>query len=1098
MDRDQRKQDRAEYYRNKSAQAQANSYAYWEASNETVRHIPMGQPILVGHYSEGRHRRTLDRSWNQMGKSVKLGELAKHYEYKAEAALANDAIYTDDDKAVEKLEEKVKELQEYQERMVAINKILRSKKLTSEGKIRKLQEDFGYEEEKAKKIIENGIIPSFRLSNNSANLRRYKERLERVRRQKAKEPEYYEMGTVRIELDYPENRIRVIFPYKPQRNTLDKMDLRKRGFRYSKTARCWQAYLSQWHIMEEAKKAVQIFLEDEKYEGDMTLVKVTNGEEEVEREEREKYPLSTYFSNLRENDPKDLLSIARYRNETGEYPFVYEGENFVYDTLITYFKTFDIETEDSILTPTAVKTVADTIAAFREVTDTEILYAHCGLGQLVEPLQEKGFKVLGTDIDAESIELCKALYPDTLFFVEDNYYGYDPENQPKWKMIVAHLPAQINEIEFFMEWLSSGILDDDGYAFIILPYDIYSVAFSEEMSIQLEKLKCIDYKAIGEDVPYSHADDHLFIFTEPNRKELLKTETMKTIEPVSLPEPVAIQPEEKKEPSPLSNVHMIPLEEIVTGVYNPRQVFTTETIEELAETIKATNGLLQPIGLNEIDGQRILIYGERRYRAYQFLGWKEIPASIYYNLSRKEAMERAAVENIQREDITPLEEAVHFKTLMEECTYDLPELALRLGKKVEYIKGRLALNQLIEDFRKLFNEKQLTLGKALELTRYSAKIQQMVFNNNFNSDNPENSWKNLSTADFKSLLEAAFSTRLSLYSFDKTECQTCPYNTSNHLLFAEFEDAKCTFKDCLENKKKEYILEGVHQLKVQNPEIEVSISLVDTLPVELKEELKKESIPIVTKEVTEYPVPPVEPKKENFRTEEQYKEALYQFEGDMQDYQDELDEIQSKIQSGEYRQSFYIGDHTPRLGYYKLLPGNSKKEPKEEKEELQEKIKKAEENCIRNILQECYKEYEEVLPPSTDLTEKENDWLLIVVLSLLSSDTLVKNGLLKKGEKLTDDILSKLMEKLTASQRNILIRQFLLEQGKKTGGKNFKTGVFLLYLQELSPEKYKSIETKHKKQFKEQADKYKKRLTVLNKEIKESKKTTENVTADMA
>ena len=110
----ERKQARADRYRERALQAKAGSTAAYRRSEELVEHIPPGQPILVGHHSETKHRRALERSWNALGKSVELEQKANYYEAKAEAAEHNRAIYAEDDDAVENLTERVAALESLQ------------------------------------------------------------------------------------------------------------------------------------------------------------------------------------------------------------------------------------------------------------------------------------------------------------------------------------------------------------------------------------------------------------------------------------------------------------------------------------------------------------------------------------------------------------------------------------------------------------------------------------------------------------------------------------------------------------------------------------------------------------------------------------------------------------------------------------------------------------------------------------------------------------------------------------------------------------------------------------------------------------------------
>ena len=90
--RSERKQNRIDRYNELARKAETKSIEAFEHSNSIVKCIPMGQPILVGHHSEKRHRRDLDKSWNAMGKSVQESEKAEYYRKKAEAAENNNAI----------------------------------------------------------------------------------------------------------------------------------------------------------------------------------------------------------------------------------------------------------------------------------------------------------------------------------------------------------------------------------------------------------------------------------------------------------------------------------------------------------------------------------------------------------------------------------------------------------------------------------------------------------------------------------------------------------------------------------------------------------------------------------------------------------------------------------------------------------------------------------------------------------------------------------------------------------------------------------------------------------------------------------------------
>ena len=178
MNREERQQARTDRYRELADNARKQSEQCFRQSESMASVIPMGQPV---HGKADRNYR--EKIWNKMGQSVKASEKADYYERKAEAAENNNAIYLDDDNAVEKLERKLAELVKAQEDMKAANKVVKNKKLTEEEKKVRLME-LGYSETSAVELLTPcyGHIgfPSFSLSNNNANINRIKKRLEMI------------------------------------------------------------------------------------------------------------------------------------------------------------------------------------------------------------------------------------------------------------------------------------------------------------------------------------------------------------------------------------------------------------------------------------------------------------------------------------------------------------------------------------------------------------------------------------------------------------------------------------------------------------------------------------------------------------------------------------------------------------------------------------------------------------------------------------------------------------------------------------------------------------------------------------------------------
>jgi ParB family chromosome partitioning protein len=110
-------------------------------------------------------------------------------------------------------------------------------------------------------------------------------------------------------------------------------------------------------------------------------------------------------------------------------------------------------------------------------------------------------------------------------------------------------------------------------------------------------------------------------------------------------------------------IKKIPIDSIVPNRFQPRTVFDDEKIEELARTIH-THGIIQPIVVRQFDGNYEIIAGERRWRAMKKLGWEEAPA-IIKNYSDRETASVALIENLQREELSPIEEAIAYGKLLE-------------------------------------------------------------------------------------------------------------------------------------------------------------------------------------------------------------------------------------------------------------------------------------------------------------------------------------------------------------------------------------------------------------------------------------------------
>ncbi|HHU31786.1 MAG: ParB/RepB/Spo0J family partition protein [Zhaonellaceae bacterium] len=157
----------------------------------------------------------------------------------------------------------------------------------------------------------------------------------------------------------------------------------------------------------------------------------------------------------------------------------------------------------------------------------------------------------------------------------------------------------------------------------------------------------------------------------------------------------------------------ISIDHIIPNRYQPRKVFIEEALEELAESIKE-HGVVQPIILRKAGKKYELIAGERRWKAAKLAGLKKIPA-IVKELSEQETTEIALIENIQREDLNPIEEAGAYQMLLEEFKLTQEELAKKVGKSRPHIANTLRLLNSPLPIQEYIIKGNLTAGHARAL-----------------------------------------------------------------------------------------------------------------------------------------------------------------------------------------------------------------------------------------------------------------------------------------------------------------------------------------------------------------------------------------------
>lgn len=164
-----------------------------------------------------------------------------------------------------------------------------------------------------------------------------------------------------------------------------------------------------------------------------------------------------------------------------------------------------------------------------------------------------------------------------------------------------------------------------------------------------------------------------------------------------------------------SSPNLLSVSLLQAGPFQPRRVFDEENLRELTDSVKE-HGVLQPILVTPMDknGKHNIIAGERRWRASKLAGIDSIPA-IIKDISHKAALEIALIENIQRKDLSIIEEAEGYQRLIQECSYTQEQLADKLGKSRSHITNLLRLLKLPSHIKSLMAEEKLSMGHARAL-----------------------------------------------------------------------------------------------------------------------------------------------------------------------------------------------------------------------------------------------------------------------------------------------------------------------------------------------------------------------------------------------
>lgn len=300
-----------------------------------------------------------------------------------------------------------------------------------------------------------------------------------------------------------------------------------------------------------------------------------------------------------------------------------------------------------------------------------------------------------------------------------------------------------------------------------------------------------------------------------------------------------------------SELKMVSIKDILIGKNNPRKSFDEKELAELTESIKQ-HGILQPILIRPKGKKYELVCGERRFRAAISAKLEEMPVNIR-TLTDDEAFELQIIENLERKDVHPLDEAEAFKKMLDSGKYKIEDIAAKVAKSETFIAQRLHLVNLIDEVKIHFTKGVIGIGHAILIARLNNEKQMKIYNDsksgwNVDEENPHYG----TVAELKDeisdetyLLEDApfpLITKNLIKGVDA--CSICPKRTgTNPVLFADMQsEDRCMDTSCYDKKLNAYTEREVANIINENQDIQFAMDYNGSMTNTIKSILKQYKI----------------------------------------------------------------------------------------------------------------------------------------------------------------------------------------------------------------------------------------------------------------
>lgn len=561
----------------------------------------------------------------------------------------------------------------------------------------------------------------------------------------------------------------------------------------------------------------------------------------------------------------------------------------------------------------------------------------------------------------------------------------------------------------------------------------------------------------------------------------------------------------------------IPVDAIIPDPNQPRKTFYKISMEELVESIKANKengGVLQSLLLRKYGDKYMIIFGERRWKAAVKASLKDVPAMIVEATDEK-ALSMQIIENLQRENLLPMEQANAFRQLAEKCKMNAAEIAVNMGKSEYFVRQQIKLTDLIPQWQKILGKQGIPVTIALQIAVLPEVAQKELYQNHVTKDDEKAERPIIQISQhtlnkYKGILsEACFDITDAALDAKMGACTNCPFNTACYSLFpAEQQTPRCNNITCFNNKTVIHLNREFNKAK-DDPTV-LLVYDAHSVPDYVKK-MKSEGHEILKLGYADDCKEMKEPRKPDWEDFEKWAKKRIKsqteikkgFKSLKENYALAKEVYDKNIASGKYKKAFVVYDGDEKqTGKYVYVEMNPKKTTAKDAQKaiaagnvtledvnneitrLQEKEKRAIELDaikIQEKIVQAVKEYKAFYNlPSVSRTDNALINFFLLESVSFSSRSVVEK-IVRQPSSANLSQLYKWMESLSRQQVAFLIRQIILD---KYGSSlpNTRGGFLLRKMAEsLGAIPITTFEKEQKEKAKKRQQRLKERIDELNK-----------------